>query len=215
MGYLNPHTHQLETATRGKSLAELTAELRELNTTKGWRTNNTYGDYVALLHTEVAEMTEAYRDHVLDDATKPICGRAAAGEEPCPEHGPSKPEGVGSEIADTVIRLLDMCDVFGITVFDMDAELADVAPFDFQDLATMAGLVTFGDWTDWLHGEVVDFRRGKIPASHLLRDLATVADRYGIDLTAEVTRKIAHNWTRPYQHGGRTLTKDTDGGTRG
>jgi hypothetical protein len=33
--------------------------------------------------------------------------------------------------------------------------------------------------------------------------------RNRIDLTAEYTRKIAYNRTRPYQHGGRTLSEAT------
>lgn len=129
-----------------KSIEELTAEIREVNVAHGWRPagggpgSNTFGDYIALLHSEVSEALEAYRDHRLADATRPVCGRAGNGEEPCPEHGPSKPEGVGSELADVFIRLADMADVFGI------------------------------------------------------------------DLSFEVERKIAYNRTRPYQHGGRTVS---------
>lgn len=224
MGYLNLHTHRLD---RGKSLADLTAEIRAVNVTNGWRSaaggpgDNTFGDYAALLHTEVAEMTEAYRDWKLNDATagsiayRP-CERLHGTHSYCDEHEivkrtTPKPEGVGSELADTVIRLIDMCDVFGTAVFDMDIQLADVAPFDLEELSTTAGLTTFGDWTDWLHGQVVDFRRGKINASHLLRDLVTFADKYGIDLPSEVERKIAYNRTRPHQHGGRTLSGATTG----
>jgi NTP pyrophosphatase (non-canonical NTP hydrolase) len=129
----------------GPTIPDLTAQIRENNIRKGFRAasggpgTNTFGDYIALAHSELSEALEAYRDHRLADATRPTCGRAAKGENACPEHGPSKPEGVGSELADTVIRLLDM------------------------------------------------------------------ADAFGIDLEAEVVRKIAYNATRAYQHGGRTL----------
>jgi NTP pyrophosphatase (non-canonical NTP hydrolase) len=130
----------------GKTLADMTAEVREVNTAKGWRAgdSNTFGDYIALLHSELSEALEAYRDHRLEDATEVYdCPPAGCyGVEACSDgHNPlNKPEGVGSEFADVLIRLLDTCDV------------------------------------------------------------------YGIDLAAEYERKIAHNRTRPFQHGGRTLS---------
>lgn len=116
-----------------KDIATMTAEVREVNQAKGWRTGgNTFGDYIALMHSELSEALEAYRDHRLSDAT--------AGydtELDCP----AKPEGGGSEMADVLIRLLDVCDI------------------------------------------------------------------HGIDLAAEYERKLAYNRTRPYQHGGRTLSE--------
>ena len=84
------------------TLAEKVAEVREVNTANGWRdTTYTFGDHVALLHSEASEALEAYRVWGLDDATG------------------AKPEGVGSEFADVLIRLLDMCDVYGV---DLEAE---------------------------------------------------------------------------------------------
>lgn len=212
----------------GVSLAELTADIREINVAHGWRPagggpgDNTFGDYVALLHSEVSEALEAYRDHRLGDATQPFCadvtcsryGRVATAGD-CSikigrmghKTGPGKPEGVGSELADVAIRLLDMCDVFGLTPFDMDCELADVATLP----AETAHLVGFGDWCTNLHkvisllGDTVLKPTHGYFAGHVLRRLATMAEHHGIDLTAEVERKIAYNRTRKFRHGGRHL----------
>jgi hypothetical protein len=192
----------------GKTIGQMVAEIRQVNTALGWRADpNTFGELVALLHTEVGEATEAYRDHRLADATRPVCGRAANGEEPCPEHGPSKPEGVGSELADLVIRSLDTADVMSLPLDRdfLDFELADVAPLPTWVLAHgPATLVTFGDYMAALHRAIDRFwGTGDVP--RLLRAIVTVAEKFGIDLTFEYRRKIAFNRTRPYQHGGRTL----------
>lgn len=128
--------------TMGKTIREMTTDVREVNTEKGWRTGgNTFGDYIALMHSELSESLEAYRDHRLTDATRAQC-EARRRHNPEEDHvHQCKPEGVGSEFADMLIRLLD------------------------------------------------------------------VADIYGIDLDAEFERKLAYNRTRPYQHGGRTLSE--------
>jgi hypothetical protein len=199
----------------GKTLREMTGEVREVNIEKGWRTvRNSWGDYVALLHTEISEMLEAYRDHRLADATPDKSGDMPAMARIIAQ---PKPEGVGSEAADVLIRLLDMADVYGFPVFDMDCELADVDP-----LWPVATSGTFGGWIAWLHwraaklhpfsssssGAPLAADRFAVPL--MLRALVAFCERWDIDLAAEYQRKIAYNRTRAYQHGGRTLADTTE-----
>ncbi|WP_067502243.1 hypothetical protein [Actinoplanes sp. TFC3] len=199
-----------------KTIEQMTAEIRAVNIEKGWRAadgglglgNNTFGDYLALLHSELSEALEAYRDHRLADATgkrKEIWTHATMCEAPIFQgYRPAKPEGVGSEFADVLIRLFDTCDVIDVRPFEPDLALADVAPVKVRHLHS------FGDWIAWLHRLVANLGEiglGPDPAdaAYLLRALVTAAEHFGIDLTAEYERKIAYNRTRPYQHGGRTL----------
>ncbi len=90
-----------------KTFREMQAEIYKINVEKGWRGPDakevSFGEAMALLHSEVSEALNAYR----------IAGTADLTIEG------GKPEGVGSEFADVLIRLLDDCDLFGI---DLEAE---------------------------------------------------------------------------------------------
>jgi len=92
-----------------KTLGEMELEVYENNVDKGWFDGErSFGDDIALLHTEVSEMFEAFRKGGLADLTRP--DRVFADDIEIL----AKPEGVGSEAADVLIRLLDTCKRAGI-----------------------------------------------------------------------------------------------------
>lgn len=91
-----------------KTIEEMQVEVYQNNVGHGWfEADRSVGDDVALLHTEVSEMFEAFRVTGLSDATGPVRGLRGMEELP-------KPEGFGSEVADVFIRLLDTCKRRGI-----------------------------------------------------------------------------------------------------
>jgi len=74
-----------------KSLNEMKAEVVEFEKSKGWVPNdNQFGTSLALLHSEISEALEAYRE----------------GDWGSIRWSDDKPEGVDSELADVFIRLL-------------------------------------------------------------------------------------------------------------
>lgn len=90
-----------------KSLAEMKAEVANVNQANGWfNDDRTFGEDIALIHSEVSEALEAYRQWEFQDMTPTF------GDENT--RGWAKPEGVGSEFADVLIRLLDSCFRAGI-----------------------------------------------------------------------------------------------------
>jgi len=101
-------TAALATAAHiGLGIAELVKVAHANAVAKGFHSPApTFGDLIALAHSELSEALEAYREHGL------AAGMSDGG----------KPEGVASELADTVIRIADMCGALGI-----DLEAAIVA----------------------------------------------------------------------------------------
>jgi hypothetical protein len=110
---------------------ELIDDIRELCTQKGWRINlpleprkniALYSEYVfpaylALVHSELTEALEAYRDKVWSE-TCIATGTGLTHIKHCSgkPHDQPKPVGVGPELADAIIRILDMCDIWGIDI---------------------------------------------------------------------------------------------------
>jgi NTP pyrophosphatase (non-canonical NTP hydrolase) len=100
-----------------EALTRAAGVVEEVNRANGWFDDDrTFGDDIALLHSEVSEALEAYRDHGLVDVTGDLCPTTADGIH---IHGNlCKPEGVGSELADVLVRLLDTCTRRGINLAD-------------------------------------------------------------------------------------------------
>lgn len=96
-------------ATTRPGLAELQELVYEVNVANGWfEDERDFGTDIALLHTEVSEMFEAYRDFGTEDVYREkSSGEFASDFET--DGRLNKPEGVGSEAADVLIRLLDTC----------------------------------------------------------------------------------------------------------
>lgn len=92
-------------AVSASHLADLASVVRAINSEKGWRDQSrTLVEDLCLIHSEVSEALEAWRalGHVGPMLDETIV--------------PAKPYGVGSELADVLIRLLDTCDRFGINL---------------------------------------------------------------------------------------------------
>jgi len=88
-----------------------------------WSTDNypTFGDKIALVHSELSESLEEYRDH-----------KAWYYEVD------GKPEGIGVELADAIIRILDMCE--------------EMAPQGFNIQQAILNKMSYNETRSFMHG---------------------------------------------------------------
>ena len=90
-------------------MRKLQARAYEIAKKKGWiEPDNSFGDFISEVHGEVSEAFEEFKDNEsVHCKWKNNCGR---------------PEGVPSELADVVIRIMSYCGEVGI---DLHAEIIE------------------------------------------------------------------------------------------
>ena len=98
---------------RSAVIREMTEEVYQNAFAHGWYDKDrTFGDEVALLHSEISEMFEAWREVGMEPRNRPLKHDALCAfhtNSPCDKGCVAKPEDVASEAADEFIRLLDFC----------------------------------------------------------------------------------------------------------
>lgn len=158
-----------------------------------------------LIHSEVTEAFEEYRNHhglneiyytgesrdyAFDHGRNEFVTRMTMRSVSAfPTLTVTKPEGIPTELADIVIRILDLC---GHEHLDIDA---DGIVFDDQDL---------NDGLDTIHTMISRSQcvQDLIPILYYIQDMCDVLK---IDLEKAISIKHEYNKTRPYKHGGKKV----------
>ena len=210
------------TKTDGQmNIAELQRKAHAIAKEKGWWDEpRTFGDLIALVHSELSEALEGYRGY---RDTRPRRWMASGELEPghCFAQVDSgeaylkryKPIGVPSELADVVIRLADMAEYYRV---DLAGEI-DALQLE-NDERDMTGR-SFGDWIAGLHASLSfalayrewdGFASAGLPSwdtclADCVAGVQRMAAHYGIDLDAAIEQKMEYNRGREYRHGGKAL----------
>lgn len=92
---------------------DLQTIVHEMAKDKGWwLPAKTFGEQVVLMHAELSEAIEEYRDgHEPDEIYLRDTVNLSTGETD------TKPEGVPIEFSDVVIRIMDTCEFYGIDLW--------------------------------------------------------------------------------------------------
>lgn len=179
-----------------------------------WETERDFGEICALIHSELSEALEEYRNN------RPpiyyncklgggICNREACAdihkdpwyvEEPCTDQK-EKPEGIMTELADVVIRIFDYCGKAGL---DMSS--------DCLNASGKMNCRSFGDFIADCHKDVSEAYNWEcdrmIKTESLERCVIRIAayfEKNGFSLEEVIRLKHEYNKTRPYRHGGKII----------
>lgn len=114
-----------------KALADMQVEVFTNNVEKGWYDDTrTFGDEIALLHSEASEALDYYRKIGLTSRTDPVqhhraCQLQEYKDGSCTCGVVGKPTDVASEFADVFIRLLDIAHRYSVDLeFEYERKMA-------------------------------------------------------------------------------------------
>ena len=192
-----------------------------------WDEERSFGEIIALCHSELSEALEEFR------AGRPMvycicrasdgcpcdrdgCGDWDAGSGTC-EMGAmdDKPEGIAVELADCIIRILDLMGKEGISPEDyLKKDIVDNAMLAFDmpstickgnlgDMVAELHLYLSLAYRNWLNG--AGYYSIVTRMALAIWRIQEWAQEVGVDMETILRTKHEYNKTRPYRHGGKAL----------
>lgn len=194
---------------------ELAKEAHKISKEHGWWDKEpTFGSLIALMHSELSEALEEYRNG------RPMVWYACDVSDACCEpghyhynvnccrgcgHRGYKPEGIAVELADCIIRILDWAGHEGVKV-DFIIKTLEENRYKESDIDD-----DFGDFISVCHSVLSNayVQEDELGRSMCLcMEIVYIMDwakHEGVDMDAIIREKMEYNKTRSYRHGGKIL----------
>lgn len=182
------------------NLNELEGELHQVALSKGWYdTERTFPELIALIHSELSEALEEYRND------KPmVYYYGKFGDIELDDNG-TKPEGIAIELVDTAIRILDACAYMG---YELDSE---ITPSRIPD--TRLSFKEFPEFLTELHYKLSIAYRYQSYGKHdntvhrqfseILASISHWLGYHRLDMVELIKLKSEYNRKREHRHGGK------------
>lgn len=204
-----------------KELNALRDEVFAINKANGWHDEKrAFGELIALVHSEVSEALEDYRNgKAINEVWYEYKRKELFGEEfheilisdeptELGMYGEivvlGKPCGIPSELADIVIRILDICGLYGWNLDNLSGQPNEL--MIAQNFGTNLTIMHM-HLSDAFRNREID-RDSDAAAVELLNTICIVEEmckREEIDLDKIIREKLEYNKTRGYKHGGKVI----------
>ena len=197
------------------NLTELQREAHAIAKDHGWwDEERTFGDLIALVHSELSEALEEYRERGIEpglSATAPdgrtyLYFNVDMSSAEIPDDWTTKLAGVPYELADVVIRVVDMAEYYGVDLASLRVGMNVPHDQSFGDYISFAHEYLSGAYSAYRIG----LREGRpnrwgMNMAWLVMFITVISERYGINLDTAITAKMEYNRGRSYRHGGKAL----------
>lgn len=199
---------QITRELKVENIEQIKKEIHKNSIAHGWWTEpRPFGEICALIHSELSEALEEYRNMrpcvyiVKSEEIKAIS----------PEQyqlNGEKPEGIAVELADAVIRILDYMD-------EMVLDYLPDADEIYKDIP-----LNFGEFIALCHSDITDaYNRSRMGEGKYYEKIIGISaalsvcisridafcESCGLDLSQVIALKHEYNKTRPYRHGGKLI----------
>lgn len=182
------------------NLNELAKEAHQIAVEHGWwDPEPTFGELIALMHSELSEALEEYRAgrgmvwHKVEEIKARYPGER---DVKLVSH---KPEGIAVELADCIIRILDLFGHEGEEIKPVPI-LRDCTRFKYGEI--------IGECHWMLSKAYENGRHPAVSAVYLNRCVSYIlawAAENNVNIESIIREKMDYNRTRPYRHGGKRL----------
>lgn len=188
-------------------LNALRDEVFSINKSNGWHNEErSFGELIALVHSEASEALEDYRaGHPVnkvwyeykneDGSIDKVSGFIRNGVL-------GKPCGIPSELADVVIRILDICGLYGWDIEFKHFKKIKIYPMKYAShLASIHKSLSdaYNDNKDTFTDPAATY------LDVAIQEVEFICQQHNINLDQIIRKKLEYNKTRGYKHGGKVI----------